>query len=60
MDFEEDVADIGDGGFKDETIGHWKGFRQPIIRILFLQGFLFHPSYNKKTSELIIPSYQIF
>jgi hypothetical protein len=26
-DFEEDVDDIGDGGFKDETIGHRKGFR---------------------------------
>jgi hypothetical protein len=28
-DFEEDIDDIGDGGFKDETIGHWEGFRQP-------------------------------
>jgi hypothetical protein len=28
-DFEEDVDDIGDGGFKDETIGHWECFRQP-------------------------------
>jgi hypothetical protein len=28
-DFKEDVADIGDGGFKDEAIGHRKGFRQP-------------------------------
>jgi hypothetical protein len=27
-DFEEDVDDIGDGGFKDETIGHWECFRQ--------------------------------
>ena len=26
--FEEDVNDIGDGGFKDETIGHWECFRQ--------------------------------
>jgi hypothetical protein len=25
----EDVNDIGDGGFKDETIGHREGFRQP-------------------------------
>ena len=25
-DFEEDVDDIGDGGFKDETIGHREGF----------------------------------
>jgi len=28
-DFEEDDDDIGDGGFKDETIGCWEGFRQP-------------------------------
>jgi len=28
-DFEEDVDDIGDGGFKDETIGCREGFRQP-------------------------------
>jgi hypothetical protein len=28
-DFKEDVADIGDGGFKDEAIGHREGFRQP-------------------------------
>jgi len=28
-DFEEDVDDIGDGGFKDETIGHREGFWQP-------------------------------
>uniref|UniRef100_A0A6N2L0P2 Uncharacterized protein n=1 Tax=Salix viminalis TaxID=40686 RepID=A0A6N2L0P2_SALVM len=26
--FEEDVDDIDDGGFKDETIGHREGFRQ--------------------------------
>jgi hypothetical protein len=29
-DFEVDVDDIVDGGFKDETIGHQEGFRQPI------------------------------
>jgi hypothetical protein len=28
-DFGEDVDDIGDGGFKDEAIGHREGFRQP-------------------------------
>jgi hypothetical protein len=28
-DFEEDVDDNGDGGFKDETIGHRGGFWQP-------------------------------
>ena len=28
-DFEEAVDDIGDGGFKDETIGHPEGFWQP-------------------------------
>jgi len=28
-DIEEDVDDIGDGGFEDETIGHREGFRQP-------------------------------
>ncbi|KAL9343421.1 hypothetical protein Peur_063852 [Populus x canadensis] len=28
-DFGEDVDDIGDSGFKDETIGHWEGFWQP-------------------------------
>jgi hypothetical protein len=28
-DFREDVDDIGDGGFKDETIGHREGFRRP-------------------------------
>ena len=26
-DFEEDVDDNGDGGFKDETIGYREGFR---------------------------------
>jgi hypothetical protein len=25
----EGVDDIGDGGFEDETIGHWEGFQQP-------------------------------
>ena len=25
-DFKADVDDIGDGGFKDETIGHREGF----------------------------------
>ena len=29
-DFGEDIDDIGDGGFKDETIGHREGFWQPI------------------------------
>jgi hypothetical protein len=28
-DFKEDVDDNGDGGFKDETIGHREGFWQP-------------------------------
>jgi hypothetical protein len=28
-DFEEDVDDNADGGFKDETIGHREGIRQP-------------------------------
>jgi hypothetical protein len=28
-DFEEEVDDIGDGGFKDETMGHLEGFWQP-------------------------------
>ena len=28
-DFEVDVDDSVDGGFKDETIGHREGFRQP-------------------------------
>jgi hypothetical protein len=28
-DYEEDVDDIGDGGFEDETIGHREGFQQP-------------------------------
>jgi hypothetical protein len=28
-DFKEDVDDIGDGGFKDEIIGHREGFWQP-------------------------------
>jgi len=28
-DFKEDVDDIGDGGFEDETTGHQEGFRQP-------------------------------
>jgi len=35
-DFEEDVDDIGDGGFKDETIGHREGFRQPRNRRDFM------------------------
>ena len=28
-DFEEDVDDIGDNGFEDETIGYQEGFFQP-------------------------------
>jgi len=35
-DFEEDVDDIGDGGFKDETIGHREGFQQPKNRRDFM------------------------
>jgi hypothetical protein len=35
-DFEEDVDDICDGGFKDETIGHREGFRQPRNRRDFM------------------------
>jgi len=34
--FEVDVDDIVDGGFKDETIGHWEGFRQPRNRRDFM------------------------
>jgi len=34
--FEVDVDDIADGGFKDETIGHWEGFRQPRNRRDFM------------------------
>jgi hypothetical protein len=35
-DFEEDIDDIGDGGFKDETIGHREGFWQHINRRDFM------------------------
>jgi hypothetical protein len=28
-DFEEDVDDIDNGGYEDESIGHREGFRQP-------------------------------
>jgi hypothetical protein len=28
-DYEEDVDDIGDGGFEDTAMGHQEGFRQP-------------------------------
>jgi hypothetical protein len=28
-DFEEDVDDIGDGGFEDEAMSHWEGFQKP-------------------------------
>jgi hypothetical protein len=35
-DFEEDIEDIADGGFKDETIGEWEGFRQPRNRRDFM------------------------
>jgi len=35
-DFEEDIDDIGDGGFKDETIGYREGFRQPRNRRDFM------------------------
>ena len=34
--FEKDVDDIGDGGLKDETIGHREGFRQPRNRRDFM------------------------
>jgi hypothetical protein len=36
VDYEEDGDDIGDGGFKDETIGHWEGFWQPRNRRDFM------------------------
>jgi hypothetical protein len=35
-DFEEDIDDIGDGDFKDETIGYREGFRQPRNRRDFM------------------------
>ena len=35
-DFEKDVDDNGDGGFKDETIGYREGFRQPRNRRDFM------------------------
>jgi len=35
-DFEEDVDDNGDGGFKNEIIGHRDGFRQPRNRRDFM------------------------
>jgi hypothetical protein len=35
-DFEKDVDDIGDGGFKNETIGHWECFQQPRNRRDFM------------------------
>jgi hypothetical protein len=35
-DFEEDVDDIGDGGFKDENIGYHEGFWQPRNRRDFM------------------------
>jgi hypothetical protein len=35
-DFEEDVNDNGDGGFKDETIGHQEGIWQPRNRRDFM------------------------
>jgi hypothetical protein len=34
--FEVDVDDSVDGGFKDETIGHREGFRQPRNRRDFM------------------------
>ncbi|KAL3577595.1 hypothetical protein D5086_019099 [Populus alba] len=35
-DFEEDVDDNSDGGFKDETIGYREGFQQPRNRRDFM------------------------
>jgi hypothetical protein len=35
-DFEVEVDDIVDDGFKDETIGHREGFRQPRNRRDFM------------------------
>ena len=35
-DFEQDVDDNGDGGFKDETIGYREGFWQPSNRRDFM------------------------
>ena len=35
-DFEQDVDDNGDGGFKDETIGYQEGFWQPRNRRDFM------------------------
>jgi hypothetical protein len=35
-DYEEGVDDNGDGGFKDETIGHQEGIRQPRNRRDFI------------------------
>jgi hypothetical protein len=35
-DYEDGIVDIGDGGFKDETIGYREGFRQPRNRRDFM------------------------
>jgi hypothetical protein len=35
-DFEADIDDIGDGDFKDETIGHREGFQRPKNRRDFM------------------------
>ena len=35
-DYEEDIDDIGDDSFKDETIGYREGFRQPRNRRDFI------------------------
>jgi hypothetical protein len=45
-DFEVDVDDIVDGGFKDETIGHQEGFRQPINR----RGFMYFDKAFRESS----------
>jgi hypothetical protein len=44
-DFEKDVDDNGDGGFKDETIGHREGIRQTRNRRNFMY---FDECYGKR------------
>jgi len=58
-DFEEDIDDIGDGDFKDETIGYREGFRQPRNRrdfmyfdeVLLLDRFLWSACFNSQVHE---------
>ena len=54
-DYEEDVDDNGDGGFKDETIGYREGFRQPRNRrdLMYFDELLWQKKKEDSKGEVV-------